>query len=369
LEVWTEWIHRRRLRVAATDSEDAREMVSAWATVLARGRDLTADAEAFVSRCQPTGSQRTLNFRRKLAHERRVLLNGLTPPPPSALRLWELCRGLLEGPLPSPAGVLPEAVRETIAREPVAALQMLLALVPTTDDVPALRFRAGRDAVLGLRTVTSLCAAAPALTAACVLSPQSFAEHLRRGNSRVPAMMMEGRLDIEEPPSPFTRIGAGSLTAVQLRQEGIPESIISLLTEVEQDLASPRGEKGRDRARSRPERLLFEFLQYHRSTRGLFAQNESLEVENGERSWQVDLLCRELRLAVEIDGYYHFRDEAAFRRDRRKDVDLQRAGYLVYRVLADDVLRRHEEILANLDNLIAARRQELAGQETPHGHR
>ncbi|WP_233262273.1 endonuclease domain-containing protein [Vitiosangium sp. GDMCC 1.1324] len=259
-------------------------------------------------------------------------------------------------------------MRETIARGPVAALQMLLALVPTTD-VPALRFRAGRDAFLGLRTVTSLCAAAPSLTAACVLSPESFAEHLRRGNSRVPAMMMEGRLDIEEPPSPFTRIGAGRLTATRLRQEGIPESIISLLTELEQDLTSPQGEKGRDRARSRPERVLFEILQYHRSTRGLFVQNESLEVEDGERPWQVDLLCRELRLAVEIDGYYHFRDEEAFRRDRRKDVDLQRAGYLVYRVLADDVLRRLEEILTNLDKLIAARRQELAGQETPHGHR
>ena len=54
---------------------------------------------------------------------------------------------------------------------------------------------------------------------------------------------------------------------------------------------------------------------------------------------EVDLAALELALAVEIDGYYHFRDADAYRRDRRKDFELQKRGFLVVRVLADDVVR------------------------------
>ena len=367
LAVWTGWVRRRGLRVAATDSEDARELVSTWATELARERDLTADAESFAGRCQRAGSKRPPLFRGKTAHERRILLDSLTPPS-SAPGAWELCRRLLELEVPSPPGVLPNAVRDTIAREPLVALQDLLALVPPTE-APALRLRAGPGALQGLRIVTGLCAAAPALTAACVLSPEAFEKHLHRSESRVLAMMREGQLDITEPPPLFTPGTGGRATGPRLRQASAPESLVSLLTELEQELASVKDEEGRDRARSKAERFLYGVLQHQHSTRGLFAQNEALEVEGGERTWEVDLLCRELQLAVEIDGYYHFRDAAAFRRDRRKDVDLQRTGYLVYRVLAEDVVARLEEILENLDNLITIREQQLAGQETPSGHR
>ncbi|MEI7892742.1 MAG: hypothetical protein WCI05_06600 [Myxococcales bacterium] len=44
---------------------------------------------------------------------------------------------------------------------------------------------------------------------------------------------------------------------------------------------------------------------------------------------EVDLLAQELRIAVEIDGYYHFQGQAPYRRDRRKDFELQHRGYLV----------------------------------------
>lgn len=77
----------------------------------------------------------------------------------------------------------------------------------------------------------------------------------------------------------------------------------------------------------------------------------------------MDLLSRELRIAVEIDGYFHFQDPERFRRDRRKDLDLQRAGYWVYRLLATDVLSQLEHILHTLVTLIEARRRELAGRK------
>src|SRR5262249_54107878 len=62
------------------------------------------------------------------------------------------------------------------------------------------------------------------------------------------------------------------------------------------------------------------------------------------RPAEVDLLCRDPRIAVEIDGYFHFRDPAGYRRDRTKDWELQRRGYLVLRFLAEDVIPRLEEI-------------------------
>ena len=42
---------------------------------------------------------------------------------------------------------------------------------------------------------------------------------------------------------------------------------------------------------------------------------------------------------VRRDGCYHFGDLDAYRRDRRKDLLLQTQGFVVVRVLAEDVMR------------------------------
>lgn len=99
-----------------------------------------------------------------------------------------------------------------------------------------------------------------------------------------------------------------------------------------------------DRARSEAERYLFARLQSHPDTAGLFELNGRVELADGGW-WEVDLLGRDVRIAIEIDGYYHFTDLDAYRRDRRKDVSLQQAGYLVVRCLADDVVSRLEDIV------------------------
>ena len=41
---------------------------------------------------------------------------------------------------------------------------------------------------------------------------------------------------------------------------------------------------------------------------------------------EVDLWAGILGLAVEIDGYYHFQSRDSFRRNRRKDLALQKLG-------------------------------------------
>ena len=63
-----------------------------------------------------------------------------------------------------------------------------------------------------------------------------------------------------------------------------------------------------------------------------------------------------MNLAVEIDGYYHFQNPDSYRRDRRKDMELQKHGYLVVRVLAEDVVCRLEEVLETILAAVAFRR-------------
>jgi very-short-patch-repair endonuclease len=60
---------------------------------------------------------------------------------------------------------------------------------------------------------------------------------------------------------------------------------------------------------------------------------------------EVDLLCADARIAVELDGEQHLAGAEAYRRDRRKDTLLQENGYLVLRFLAADVGKRLDEVL------------------------
>ena len=77
---------------------------------------------------------------------------------------------------------------------------------------------------------------------------------------------------------------------------------------------------------------------------GRFELNAALDFPFGPRRAEVDLLCRSPRIAVEVDGYFHFRAPDGYRRDRAKDWELQRRGYLVLRFLAEDVIANIEMI-------------------------
>ena len=54
---------------------------------------------------------------------------------------------------------------------------------------------------------------------------------------------------------------------------------------------------------------------------------------------EVDFLCDASRLVVEIDGAQHLSDAGAYRRDRRRDRLLQENGYMVLRLLAEDLAK------------------------------
>ena len=96
--------------------------------------------------------------------------------------------------------------------------------------------------------------------------------------------------------------------------------------------------KGMDRARSATEAFLYRRLETLPETAGRFQLNAELPIPfDGWGNMEVDLLCLDARLVVELDGGQHLASAEAYRRDRRKDALLQEHGYFVLRFLAEDV--------------------------------
>jgi superfamily II DNA or RNA helicase/very-short-patch-repair endonuclease len=136
----------------------------------------------------------------------------------------------------------------------------------------------------------------------------------------------------------------------RLVRDGVDTPLASLFVHVARTVA-PDAE-GADRARSASEAFLYRRLQSLRDTRDRFRLNASLPIAfDGTGALEVDLLCDDARVAVELDGAQHLSDPAAYRRDRRKDRLLQENGYLVLRFLAEDV---GKELDLVLDSIIRA---------------
>jgi len=110
--------------------------------------------------------------------------------------------------------------------------------------------------------------------------------------------------------------------------------------------AVPVGAEGCDRARSATEAFLYRRLESLPQTAGRFRLNVELPIAfDGRGRMEVDLLCADAGLAVELDGAHHLTDAEAYRRDRRKDLLLQEHGYFVLRFLAEDVCKRLDQVL------------------------
>ena len=100
-------------------------------------------------------------------------------------------------------------------------------------------------------------------------------------------------------------------------------------------------------------------------TTGLFTLNGRLDIPFGPNGYmEVDLLCKEKRIAVEIDGAFHFEDAEHYRRDRRKDFLLQKNGYLVLRFLAEDVTKRLPQVVEEISAALACRRASCEAEAT-----
>jgi very-short-patch-repair endonuclease len=75
---------------------------------------------------------------------------------------------------------------------------------------------------------------------------------------------------------------------------------------------------------------------------------------------EIDLLCADSRIVIEVDGAQHLADPIAYRRDRRKDQLLQENGYFVLRCLAEDLAKELDSVLDGILRALSARRNAAA---------
>jgi hypothetical protein len=145
----------------------------------------------------------------------------------------------------------------------------------------------------------------------------------------------------------------------RLVRDGVDAPLASLFVHVARPV--PPDAEGADRARSATEAFLYRRLETLPETRGRFSLNASLPISfDGLDNLEVDLLCADARVAVELDGAQHLADPIAYRRDRRKDQLLQENGYFVLRFLAEDVGRELAVVLDTITRALSAPRAQVS---------
>ena len=160
--------------------------------------------------------------------------------------------------------------------------------------------------------------------------------------------------DVVLPSDPvWKRDYSGSVR--RLVRDGVGPPLASLFVHAAGTV--PPDAEGANRARSASEAFLYRRLETLPETRGRFSLNVALPIAfDGTGSLEVDLLCAEARLAVELDGGQHLADPVAYRRDRRKDQLLQENGFLVLRFLAEDVGKELDSVLDAILRSLSNRR-------------
>ncbi|MGZ3457596.1 MAG: endonuclease domain-containing protein [Archangium sp.] len=369
--LWRRWLESLHHPGCTAPGTSEAEGVRAWMETLARGRDLEADAADFLGGAAglPPG-ELPARLKGKTSHEREVLLEELFPSAPDG-DTTTACRGLLQPQVIHKAGGPLDAVLVALDGDSLRALAALHALVPPGTAPALLLTGSGPEGVTrAARVAAKLCAALPPLVIALTADRPALDAYLHGAESQALAMVREGLIALAAPsPEALGRkleaLGVKpseelSGPLARLAAEGVPDEVLTLFGEVvrEHQRAS-REDEPKDRARSTEERFLYARLESLPATQGLFELNASPGFRLAGREVEVDLLSRRLSLAVEIDGYYHFQDAEAWRRDRRKDLALQRHGYLVLRFLAQDVVARLEEILDTISEVILQRREAL----------
>lgn len=141
--------------------------------------------------------------------------------------------------------------------------------------------------------------------------------------------------DVVLPSDPvWKRDYSGSVH--RLVRDGVDTPLASLFVHAARTF--PEDADGVDRARSATEAFLFRRLETLPETKGRFRLNVVIPIPfDGQGRLEVDLLCADARVAIELDGGQHLADPVAYRRDRRKDQLLQENDFFVLRFLAEDV--------------------------------
>jgi superfamily II DNA or RNA helicase len=161
--------------------------------------------------------------------------------------------------------------------------------------------------------------------------------------------------DVVLPSDPvWKRDYSGSVQ--RLVRDGVDTPLASLFVHVARTV--PPDAEGAARARSATEAFLFRRLETLPATKGRFALNATLPIAfDSQGHLEVDLLCADARVAVELDGAQHLGDPISYRRDRRKDLLLQENGCVVLRFLAEDVGKDLDLVLDTISRSLTGNRR------------
>jgi very-short-patch-repair endonuclease len=144
-------------------------------------------------------------------------------------------------------------------------------------------------------------------------------------------------------------------TVRRLVRDGVDLPLASLFVHAARTF--PADASGTDRARSASEAFLYRRLDTLPEAHGRFRLNAELPIAfDGLGQMEVDLLCVDAHVVVELDGVQPLADPVAYRRDRRKDQLLQENGYLVLRFLAADVGKELDHVLDAILRALSHRR-------------
>ena len=225
-----------------------------------------------------------------------------------------------------------------------------------------------------LVTLTQLVEAIPKIPIGLLLLPEQADELLNTlPESRMKATVRGGMVKITAPGKNELQQWLSSRglkseehlqSIVQTGQRyGATEAILSAALSLTKP--AEKGElaaEGEENYRSQAEWLLFQYLEARPATAGQFQVNARLDIRFGSRSMEVDFLADRARIVVELDGYYHFQATDSYRRDRRKDIALQQAGFWVLRFLSEDVVAHLEDILSTIDRALSLRLAQSSAQ-------
>ena len=155
-------------------------------------------------------------------------------------------------------------------------------------------------------------------------------------NILLPASATPGWPSSVPLPSDPAWKGNYSSSVQRLIRDGVDETLATLFTQC--TVTVFQNEKEKTYAHSASEAFLYRRLESLPETKGRFKLNATLPIPFDHLGFmEVDLLCSDACVAIEVDGLQHLNDKEAYRCDRRKDMLLQESGYTVLRFLAEDL--------------------------------
>jgi len=368
---WTE-THGRPIVLVRLEQPDPQSVIVPWVDELAKKQDLVdATVDWLARRLDRPAGLLGRSLRAMTSYEAGIFLGSVLPLV-SETGVELVSRWLIERAAGERAGgpALAPALDSVLAGRGPSWIRVLRAmgeLIPQ-ECLPALVLTPAGQNLSGLegvgRLLAELAVAQPRAALILLVEAGLFDTYLTQAPvSRAKTLLRESvvALTCPDPPPAVGPVTTPAKARESQSLESLEPAVWNLApanlasancNQDSQDLGSAD-----DPARSAAERFLFERLESIPETAGLFELNRTLDFHFGPNRWvEVDLAARSLNLVVEVDGYHHFQDPEAFRRDRRKDLELQKHGYLVARVLAGDVVERLEDVMDTILEAVAFRR-------------